>query len=90
MDLGLIRPSNLHFKIMEKVLMVLGDVDICRRPAPLTPIIQASLLYCWVFLFVVMREVGIGLRQATLLHITMVDYTLYNQGSLKNIFPKDA
>ena len=36
-------------------------------------------------MFMVMREVNIGLRQATFLHITMIYYTLYIQGHLTNI-----
>ena len=34
----------------------------------------------------VIREVVIVLKPATFLHITMVDYTLSTQGSLKNLF----
>ena len=33
-----------------------------------------------------MREVVIGLRPTTLLHIAIVDYTLFTQGSLKKLY----
>ena len=72
MDLGLKKPSTLHFTIMEKFLMVIVDVDICLITDPIIPLIQVSLVYCWIFLFLVMREVDIGLRPPTLLNITMV------------------
>ena len=39
-DLYLKRPSSLNFTIIEKMLMVMGEVDICLRPDPLPPIIQ--------------------------------------------------
>ena len=65
-------------------------MDIGIIPAPLPPIIQVILVDCWVFMFVVIREVEIGLRPATFLHITMVDYTFSTQGSLKNPFKGGA
>ena len=38
------------------------------------------------FIFMVMREVDIGLRPANFLHITMVDYPLSTQCSLNKIY----
>ena len=66
------RPATLPFKTVYKVLVVMGDVDIGLRPAPLPSIIQVSLVYSWIFLIVVMREVYIALIPPTFLHITMV------------------
>ena len=79
-ELDIKRPATLTFTITEKVLMVTGEADIGLRPEPLPPIIQVSLVDCLVFLFMFMREVDIGFRLYTFLHITMVDYTLATQG----------
>ena len=65
----------LPFKMTYKLLMVIVEVGICIIPASVHLIIQLGLVYCWVFLFVVMREVYIGLRPDNVLHINMVDYT---------------
>ena len=50
MDFGIKRPSTLIFKIMDKVLIVVGDVDIVIRPANLPPKTQFTMLYCYVYL----------------------------------------
>ena len=34
--LGLKIPATIHFTIVDKVLMVMGEVDICLRPSPYT------------------------------------------------------
>ena len=73
-ELGLKRSATLPFTITEKVLMFMGEVDIGLRPAILPPIIQVSLVDHWIFLFVVMREVYIGLRPTNFLHINMVGF----------------
>ena len=70
---------------MEKVLMVMGELYICLRPAPLPTIIQVRFLDCWFFIFMVTIEVDIGLRPENFLHITTVEYTLSTQDSLNNI-----
>ena len=74
MDLGIKRPSTLPFTVVDKALMVMGELDIGLRPAPLAPIIQVGLLDHWDFLFIFMREVDTGIRPDNFLHITMVDY----------------
>ena len=58
-DLGFRRPDTLLFKILEKVLMVMGEVNICLRPATITPITRVTMLgYCvYMFLLVVFTEV---------------------------------
>ena len=42
--LGLKIPATLNLTIVENVLMVIGDVDICLRSAILPPIIQLRFL----------------------------------------------
>ena len=66
--------------------MIMEEVDICLRPAPLPPIIQVILVYHWFLIVVVMTEVGIGIRPANFIPITMVDYKFTTQGSLKKLF----
>ena len=86
MDLGLKRPSTLPFTIMEKLFMVMGEVAIGLVPSFLPTVIPVAVVYCWSFLFIFMRELNIGIRSATLLHIAMVYYTLYTQGFLNKLF----
>ena len=86
MDLGLKRPSTLPFTIIEKLFMVMGEVAIGIVPSFLPTVIPVAVVYCWSFLFIFMREFIIGIRSATLLHISMVYYTLYTQGFLNKLF----
>ena len=60
--------------------MVTGEADIGVIPEPLPTIIQVILVDWLVFIFMFMREVDIGFRPSTFLHITMMDYTLATQG----------
>ena len=62
------------------------EVYIGLRTSPLPTIFQIGLFYCWFYLLMVMREVDIGIRLATFLHITIVDYKLSTQGFLNNLF----
>ena len=77
---------TFSFTMMEKVLMLMGEVDLGLRPSSLPPIIQVYFVDHWVLIAMVMIEVDIGLRPANFLHITMVDYTLPTQGFLNNLF----
>ena len=79
MKLGHKRPFTLTFTIMEKLLMVIVEVDIGIRPDPIPPIIQVTLVYCWIFPFVIIIEVEVGLSLATIIHITIVDYKFSTQ-----------
>ena len=76
MDLSLKRTATLTFKIMETVLMVMGEVDIGLISASFPPIVQVGLVDLWVYLFMGMREVDTGIISSTLIHINMVEYTL--------------
>ena len=86
MVIGTKIPATLHFTNTEKVLMVMLEVDIGLIPDPITPIILLILVDCWVFLFMFMREVGIGLIPGNFLHKTMVDYILSTQCYPKNLY----
>ena len=46
MHLGLKRTAFTPLTIVEKVLMVMGELYIYLRPDPFTPIIQVSLVVC--------------------------------------------
>ena len=85
-DLVLNIPATLPFKNVEKVLIVMGEVDIGPRPSNLPPIIQVVLVDHLVSLLMVIREVCIYLTPENFLPITMVDYTFSTQGSFKRIF----
>ena len=82
-DLRLMRPYTIPFKIIEKVLMVTGEMFIGLRPATIPPIIQVGLVGFWVAMFIVMREVEMGLRPDTLLPINIVENEVPPQGSYK-------
>ena len=84
-DLGLKRPVTLTFIIVEILLMMISDLDKCIRPSTTPPIIQLRLVYHWVSMFMVVRELEIDIRPSTFLYITMVDYKLSTQGYLKKI-----
>ena len=47
-EVGLKISSTLTFIMLEKVLMVMGEVDIGLRPALIYSIIQTILVYHWV------------------------------------------
>ena len=86
LEVGLKRSATLTFKIMDKVLIVVGELDIGIRISPLRTIIQVSLVYPWGFIVMVITEVEIGLRPSNFLHITMVEYTFLAQYSLNKLF----
>ena len=56
-EVGLKRSATLTFTMLEIFLMVMGELDIGLRPALIPTIIQAILLYHWVFIVMVMPEV---------------------------------
>ena len=48
--MGLKTPATLPLAIVDKVLMVIGEVDICTIPDTLYPIHQATMVDCLVCL----------------------------------------
>ena len=52
-EVGLKRSCTITLKVTQKLLIAMKEVDIGFRPSPLPPIIQASLIYYWVLIFVV-------------------------------------
>ena len=48
-DLVLKRPASIPFKILEKVLVVMVEVDISIIPDNLPPITQVGVVYWWVY-----------------------------------------
>ena len=49
MELGLKITATITFTITEKVLTMMGEVNIGIKSAPIPPIIQVSLIYSCVF-----------------------------------------
>ena len=82
--LGIKISTTITFTTMEKVLMVMEEVNIGIRPAPPTPIIKLSLVDHWVYSYFI-TEVDIGLRTSNFLLINMVDYTFTTQGFFKKL-----
>ena len=59
--------------MLEKVLMVLGEVDLGLGPSLLPPIIQVIMVDHLVFIVMVITEVDIDITPANFTYITMVD-----------------
>ena len=54
-DVGLKIPCTITFKIREKFLMVMVELDIGLRPATIPPINQVGVVDCWVYIFLLGR-----------------------------------
>ena len=53
MDLGINRPATLLLSIWKKLfIIIIGDVDIGPRPAAIPTITQVTMVYCFVYMFV--------------------------------------
>ena len=85
MELGLKRSDTLTFKMMYKMFIVMGGVDLGLRPSPLTPIIQVCLVYHWFLIVMVMVEVDIGILPDNFIHITILGYIFTTQCFLKKL-----
>ena len=72
-ELGMKISNTLTCLILDKVFMVMGEVDLGLIPEIVPPIIQVILVDHQVFIVKVMIEVGIGLRPANFIHKTMVE-----------------
>ena len=55
-EVGLKISTNLTFEMLEKVLMVMVEVDIGLIPALLPPIMKLILVYHYVLIVIVMKE----------------------------------
>ena len=84
-DLGLKRPATFTFTIVEKVLMMMGEVDVGLSTSSIHSITHVGLLDCWVYPFMAMREAETGLIPSILLHITIMEYTLSNKDTLNKL-----
>ena len=52
--LGLKKSANLPFTIVEKLVVVMGEVDIGIRTSNIPTVIRVILVDCLVYLFMVM------------------------------------
>ena len=83
---GIKRSATIPLTMMDKVLLVMGEVNIGIRQALLSPIIQVILVDHWIFIVMFMTEVDIGLRPDNFLHITMVGCIFPTQCFIKKLF----
>ena len=67
-DLGLKRPATFPLSTWEKLLVVMGEADICPRLSTLPPITHVTMLYCciymvfiamWMIVFTKMKELKV-------------------------------
>ena len=72
-ELGLKRPTTPICSMLEKVLIIMGEVDLCIIPALLPTMIWVVLVDHNIFIVMVMTEVDIGIIPDNFLHIKMVD-----------------
>ena len=73
MEVGPKRSTTRTFSMLDKVVMVLVELDIGLVLDLLPPIIQVIIVNHLVFIVTVITEVDIGITLANFLHITMVD-----------------
>ena len=72
-EVGLKRSTTTPCSMLEKVLMVMLEVDIGLRSALLHPTIKVILVDLQVFFVMVITEVVVGPRPVNFFHITMVE-----------------
>ena len=65
--------TTLPCSMLDKVLMMLGQVDLGIGLALLPPIIQVIMVYHLVLIVMAITEVVIGLTPDNFMHITMVE-----------------
>ena len=70
---SLLLPLAVSKRQLEKVFMVLGEMDLGIVPALITTIIQAIVVDNQIFIVTVITEVDICITPANFMHITMVD-----------------
>ena len=85
-EVGLKILATLYLTTLEKVLMVMGEVNIGLKTTLIHPIIKVILVDHWRFTVMSTTEVDIGLIQENFIHKTMVDYTFTTQDFLNNLF----
>ena len=73
MEVDIIKPATIIFTMLEKVLMVMGEVNTCLRTSLIPPITQVILVDNWGFIVIVMTGVDIGLIPANFILITKVN-----------------
>ena len=59
---GLKIPDTLPFSIVDKVLIVIGELDIGLRPATLPPVTQVTVVYCWASRFILVLLINFFIK----------------------------
>ena len=73
MDLYLKIPASLHFKIMDKVLIVIGEVDIGLRPATPPPINQVIMVDYFVYLLLLVMFMKFFMKMKAVILVVMME-----------------
>ena len=79
------RYATITFTIMDKVLMIMREVDVSLIPSLIPTIINVILVDHWVFIVMVMIELYIGIITNNFIHINMFKYTLTRKVFLMKI-----
>ena len=70
-DIGIKRPDTLTIAIVEKTMMVIGEVYIVPRPDTFTPITQVNMVDCCIYLLLlVMFMKGFITKKDMILGVT--------------------
>ena len=77
-DLSLKRPATLPFEKLEKLLVVIGELHICPRPATLPFINQVTMVGCCVFLVLFVMFMTVFMKiNGVILRVMLEDVEVY-------------
>ena len=74
MDIGLNIPGTFLLVILEKLLVVIGEVDIYPRPATIPPVTHVTMLDCFVYLVLLFMLMILFLETNEVIVGVMVQY----------------
>ena len=72
-DLFLKLPTTICLAIMGKNLMVIGEVDICPRPATLHHLTQVTMVDCCVYLLLLFVFIEIFMTMKEVIVLVMME-----------------
>ena len=84
-EVGLNISDTVPFTMMDKLLIVMGEVDIFLISSSLLPVIHLCLVDHWFLIVMVMVEVDIGILPDNFIHITILGYIFTTQCFLKKL-----
>ena len=74
MDLVLKIPATFPLAIVEKLLMVIGEVDIGLRPETPPPVTQATMVDCCVYMLLLVMFIKVFMPIKDVIVVEMMEY----------------